>query len=403
MSKITAVKIPNKSFDDEVMQAVRSAVDTMGGPGRFSNPGRKVLVKPNFCSYSTSAMVDRRIPWAVARLFRDFGCDVKIGENPVVDVPSRKMFSSPEIEQLRRASGVPVLNLREEEHVPIEVPGSRSCGWYAFARIALDSDLIVSVPAMRRHALLGVTLSLKNMYGLVAPSTRHRVHRSSLNWGLAEINQVLRPRLTVMDGISIVHDGSLYPLGYIFASDDSVAIDSLAATCMGWEPMKIDHIRCAYELGLGEIDLSKVELSGLTLEDAKKLGEKNREKVAEWPDPNEIASQLENIELIKGEPCGSCLMSLGTAMKEIGIDKLARARGLAIVIGPKAIPREGKKNVIVGRCSSAHDGEGIFVDFCPAYASDIKGAIEQALGERESFETLWEAILRTRESDLPGA
>lgn len=403
MSKVVAVPVPPKAFDDEILSSVRASVESLGGPQQFAAPGKKVLVKANFCSLIVPPAVDRRYPWAVAKLFSEVGCDVTIAENPVVDTPSQKLFSSPHIQELRRKSGVDVVNLRAEETVEVDIPNSRSCGRMSFSRRVLEADAVVGVPAMRRHPMTGVTLSIKNMYGTVAPSTRLRVHRSNLNWGLVEINKVVKQKLIVMDGTNIVCDGSLIPLGYTFASTDPVAIDSVAATCMGFEPRRIDHIRYANEAGLGEMDLDRVELVGISKDELLKIGDENRSKVITWPDPIEIAGEIEGVEVVMGDPCDSCVRTLSTALQELRREQVKREPEVAILIGPNARPVEGKVNVIAGSCLRHLSGAGKFVEFCPAYATDIKSAVMCAKGMSEGFEYMWDRILRTRERDMPGA
>lgn len=403
MSKVVAVSVPPKAFDDEILSSVRSAVELLGGPHKFADPGNTVLVKPNFCSLTVPPAVDRRYPWAVARLFSEIGCSVTIGENPVVDTPSEKLFSSPHIEELRTKSGVEVVNLRAEEMIDVDIPDSKSCGRMSFSKRVLEADVVVGVPAIRRHLMTGATLAIKNMYGTVAPSTRLRVHRSSLNWGLVEINKVVKQKLIVMDGTNIVCDGSLIPLGYTFASTDPASIDSVAATCMGFDPRRVDHVRYAHEAGLGELDLDKIELVGITKEEILKLGDQNRSKVVNWRDPKEVASEIEGLEVVMGDPCDSCIRTLSTALQELKKEDIKCEPEVAILIGPNARPVKDKVNVIAGKCLEGLSDEGMSIGFCPVYAADIVSAVKYAKGMSREFGYLWDEILRTREKDLPGA
>jgi len=403
MSKVVAVRIPPKPFDEEVLEAVRSAIDLLGGPKSFSRPGDSVLVKPNFCSSNFAAAVDLRFPWAVAAVFREAGCEVAIAENPVVNVSSRELFSSPHVGELRSKSGVEVVNLRAEDMVEVQVPNSKSCGTMSFSKRVLEADHVVGVPGMRRHPMTGVTLSIKNLYGTVAPSTRHRVHRASLSWGLVEIGKIVRQHLVVMDGSNIVCNGSLIPLGYVFASADPVAIDSVAATCMGFDPSKIEHIRYASEEGLGIMDLDMIELIGITKDEVRELGQKNKDKVLTWPDPMELAKEIEGVEVVIGNPCDTCVRTLSTALQDLRHEKIEGGPEVAILIGPEAMPIRGKHNILAGGCLRKLSDSGFFVDFCPAYANDIKSAVKYAKGLSKSFEYMWDEILRTREKDLPGA
>ena len=147
----------------------------------------------------------------------------------------------------------------------------------------------------------------------------------------------------------------------------------------------------------------KIELLGVSIDDIRKAGKELRGKLSRfWKDPSDIASKAKNVELIMGDPCTGCLNTLSMALEEIGPEKLSGAPNMTLVIGPNAKPVEGKRNLIIGGCLGKFKDRGIFVDFCPAYGVDIKGALEQALGLRDSFEYVWDKILREREKDLPG-
>jgi len=49
---------------------------------------------------------------------------------------------------------------------------------------------------------------------------------------------------------------------YILASGDSVAIDSIAAKMMGFDPMEIPYIRMCDEMGLGVGNPKNIEIAG---------------------------------------------------------------------------------------------------------------------------------------------
>lgn len=403
MAKVAVVNVPPKPFEEEVLEAVKEGIHLVGGLQKFVKPGSKVLVKPNICSLSLAITADRKVTWSTAKVLKEYGCDVTIGENPVVDCPSMKLFSKPEVLRTAEKAGVKILNLRADEHVKVKVPNPKFFEEFTVSKTALTSDLIVGVPTMRRHWMSGATLSIKNMYGTVSTTQRHIIHRKGLYWGLAEINKVLRPGLIVMDGINASGDGVLYPIGLLMVGDDPVAVDTIASMRMGWKPGELETIRYAHELGVGEMNPEKIELLGASLDDIREEGKKLRGKLSHyWKNPSDIASEAGNVEIVKGDPCTGCLTSLSAALGQIGPEKLSKGPNMAILVGPNARPSDGKLNIIVGGCLRKFKDKGIFVDFCPSYGSDIKGALEQALGLSASFEYVWERILQTREKGLPG-
>jgi hypothetical protein len=76
----------------------------------------------------------------------------------------------------------------------------------------------------------------------------------------------------VMDG-TVAGDGAgprtMHPSvrNVILAGADSVAIDSVAAKLMGFDPMEIPYLRMANEMGLGECNPKDIEIAGEDISD----------------------------------------------------------------------------------------------------------------------------------------
>jgi uncharacterized protein (DUF362 family) len=76
---------------------------------------------------------------------------------------------------------------------------------------------------------------------------------------IVDINTVLKPTLTVIDGFVGMEgagpvDGTPVRMDIIIAGTDTVATDATACRVMGIDPHEIKHIRKANEKGLGNID-----------------------------------------------------------------------------------------------------------------------------------------------------
>jgi len=216
-AKVSVVEIPIKCWDKEVFEGVWKSIDMLGGPEKFAKPGEKVLVKPNLVYGSREWSVDRRVIYAVAKVFVDLGCNVVIGENPLVDTNSEEEFRKYGIEDVAKRAGAKFVNFRRDEQVTIKVENARGCETLRIAKTVLDADCVISVPIMRAHALCMVSLSIKNLWGTIPPTQRYLGHRKSLNWTLAELNKIVGTKLAVIDGTTVIgasHVG-LKPLGLI--------------------------------------------------------------------------------------------------------------------------------------------------------------------------------------------
>ncbi|MBU1179717.1 DUF362 domain-containing protein [Patescibacteria group bacterium] len=129
---------------------------------------------------------------------------------------------------------------------------------------------IIHLPTVKCHIYTTTTGAMKNAFGGLLNTKRHYCH-SAIHQTLVDL---LRIQKEIHPGIFTIMDGTTCGNGpgprtmkpevknYILASSDSVAIDSVAAKMMGFEPMKLDYIRLAHEEGLGTGDISQIEVVG---------------------------------------------------------------------------------------------------------------------------------------------
>jgi uncharacterized protein (DUF362 family) len=134
---------------------------------------------------------------------------------------------------------------------------------------------IVHLPTVKCHIYTTTTGAMKNAFGGLLRAHRHYAH-SVIHETLVDllaIQQEIHPGIfTVMDG-TLCGNGpgprTMIPVekGLMLASADSVAIDAVAATIMGFDPMKIEYIRLAHEDGLGMGRIEEIEVVGEDIRD----------------------------------------------------------------------------------------------------------------------------------------
>ena len=129
---------------------------------------------------------------------------------------------------------------------------------------------IIHLPTVKTHGHSTTTGAIKNSFGGLLKEVRHYAHKymHEVLVDLMIMQKELHPSIfAVMDG-TVCGDGAgprtMKPMikNYILASNDSVAIDAVAAKMMGFEPMKIPYIRMCHERGLGVGDIPEIEVIG---------------------------------------------------------------------------------------------------------------------------------------------
>jgi uncharacterized protein (DUF362 family) len=143
----------------------------------------------------------------------------------------------------------------------------------------LGADLIVSMPKLKTHHWAGVTLSLKNMFGIV-PGMIYGWPKNVLHWAgihesVVDINSSLPvPQFAIVDGIVGMEgngpiQGDPKPCGALVFGDDLVAVDATAARLMSIEPRKIKYLEHAARF-LGNVEYERIAQIGESLESLRK-------------------------------------------------------------------------------------------------------------------------------------
>jgi len=129
---------------------------------------------------------------------------------------------------------------------------------------------VIHLPTVKTHGHSVTTGAIKNAFGGLLKEVRHYAHKyiHEILVDLMIMQKELHPGIfCVVDG-TVCGDGAgprtMKPrIGNILlASGDSVAVDSIAAKIMGFDPMSIPYIRMCHERELGTGDPQEIEIIG---------------------------------------------------------------------------------------------------------------------------------------------
>lgn len=125
-----------------------------------------------------------------------------------------------------------------------------------------EADLIVSMPKMKTHHWIGMTASMKNLYG-VLPGIKYGwpknvLHHHGISETVADINAILPKTITIVDAIDCMEGdgpimGSCKSLGLVLVGANPLATDATMARIMGFEPERIGYLSLSRRSGLGPL------------------------------------------------------------------------------------------------------------------------------------------------------
>src|SRR5213594_2136582 len=218
--------------------------------------GKSVLLKPNIVEYIPGKPVntDAQLIGAAAEAFlRLDAASVTVGEGPGHHRDTDLLLYETGLADQLGPRKVAFVDLNRDELIKTKLQANYSgLGHLWLPRSVLAAGFIVSMPKVKTHHWTGVTLSMKNMFGIV-PGSRYGWPKNVLHWAgihesILDICATLRPHFVIADGIvGMEGDGPLNgtpkQLKTILFADDSVSADATLIHLLGFDPVQIVHIR----------------------------------------------------------------------------------------------------------------------------------------------------------------
>ncbi|MGQ9721705.1 MAG: DUF362 domain-containing protein [Candidatus Jordarchaeum sp.] len=363
---------------DTASEAVRKAVKLIGGMEKIVNKGEKVFIKPNLVAPLTKesgAITDPEVTRSVIQLVREAGASsIMVGDAPFFFYKSRRAFEVTGTQKVVEEEGVEAVYIDEDEYLEIESPKAKLLNTIRLPKSLLNSDKFITVPKLKTHSMCRVSLAIKNQIGLLSPEQKQIYHRTDIHQKVVDVTLAAKPDLAIIDGLNALEGqgptyGDPVDTGIIISGMDVVSVDSVGSIIMGFEPQEIPHIRLAALQGLGEMDLSKIEVKGESIDKVQKQFKRPL---------TDVMGVFPNVEAYVGCACNEgCL-----AWTRVELDRL-RKHGLVekvgkvnLVIGHDVkVPERLEGRVyIIGDCAEDHKEKGIFVKGCPAF--QILGKIQ---------------------------
>jgi uncharacterized protein (DUF362 family) len=223
---------------------------------RMNIQGKTVVLKPNLVDYTPGNAINTHptLVLAAAESFRRMGAKcVIVAEGPGHQRDTQLVLSQSGYADLLRNFAIPFVDLNRDELIHTRLRASymgMKSLW--LPRTVLEADFLVSMPKIKAHHWVGVTLSMKNMLGAV-PGARYGWPKNILHWkgiqeSIVDVCATIPVHFVIADGIMAMEgngplNGTARPLGKIVLADDPVAADATCARLMGFEPDRIVHIR----------------------------------------------------------------------------------------------------------------------------------------------------------------
>jgi len=346
--------------------------------------GKRVLIKPNAARLASPGEGVTTHPWVVAATIdhlKEKGVeDIVIGESCIFGVDAREAFRVTGLKEISEKREVKLIDLDQGGPVEIAIPKGKLLKKIKVPAILRSFNFIVSIPVMKTHMHTQVTLSIKNMKGLLWRREKVRLHQlrydkritrghKELDIAISEMASVLFPDLSIIDGTVGMEGmgpayGRMKKMGMILVGNNPLSTDAVATRLMGFDPEEVPHLRLSAKKGLGEIQLKKISIQP--------------EDYLKWeshfdPPPSKLSIHFPGIIIHDEGSCSACLSTLLVFLQSYHpqlLDRYLKKENIHIGLG-KYLNTCPKGTILIGNCTSKLKSKGIFIHGCPPVASQI--------------------------------
>lgn len=261
----------------EIKPALDKLLELIG----FVGPDSKgiTLVNPNLLSArgpERAITTHPHLVRAVADKFVNGSSKVYVGDSPGgADRGVKRVWKNTGLLDAMQGSGADLYSFEGNPVVQVQHNGRE----FRINELARKADFVVGVSKLKTHVLTLMTGALKNCFGFV-PGFRKAIYHKEypkpyqFSEMLTDLYAASKPDLFIMDAILAMEgdgpsSGRPRKLNLLLASTDAVALDTVAATIIGFNPRKIDYLKIASDWNIGNTDLNRIEIVGEPLAKCK--------------------------------------------------------------------------------------------------------------------------------------
>ncbi len=367
MARVSIVQAKNDFYS-----AFAKAVSDVSG--QLISRGDSVLIKPNLVMPAppdSGEITNPEVIEAVAHYCMDSGAArVIIGDGPSYYIPKsqlRECFTRTGVSQIAKRLGVEWVLFDEHDYRVFQNVSPYTPDKFSITEFAFSCDKFINLPVLKTHYLTTVTLAMKNLKGCLKREDKPLFHNCDLNRAIVELCKIIRPSVNVIDCtakaiVCQLDDGYEFREkksgGLLIISSDIVAVDAVGCAVMGIEPGKVPLVTLGAAVGLGQSELTRMDIVG---EELKRL--KVRVKI-----PREQLRRTFPQLQITGEnnACSGCLIPVISSLVLLQERGARLDEPLAIGIGKSPNLPDDRSCLVIGDCAQIEGlGECNWVPGCP--------------------------------------
>ena len=251
---------------------VRKSINLLENSNHLFSSGKRVLLKPNLlrgfapekCVTTHPNLIE-----TVCRVLKDLGVhQIDLSDSPAIGSLS-SVARKAGYGNLSKRYGVRIVPLSN----PVPLITEENIAHLKIAGNISEYDSIINLPKFKSHCQMTLTLSIKNLFGLIIGKRKPILHclvkNNKVTFGkmLIDIANYVAPSLTIIDGINAMQgngpiNGIPYRLRLLAAGQDMTALDRVMAEIVNVPFENVHTLVAARIKNYGQWDLQRIDLIG---------------------------------------------------------------------------------------------------------------------------------------------
>lgn len=291
----TKISIVNVDDYRNVPEAIVAAIKMLESSFKFKFlECKKILLKPNLLRATKEACTQPEFVQGVLDYLKENEVQMEhvyIGDSPgQIKMSAKNIAKKIGLYEIGERYGITFVDFENEIPVHSAIEEPLKIKEYYVSKAINECDLLINLPKLKTHGEATITGAVKNYWGIIPGGLKAKYHLLGKNpdqFGEALADNYSwvvhnKPnRIIVYDCIRIMQ-GAMGPImgpmkkwNLILVGTDELALDIVALEIGKFNGLKhVPHLKNAYERDLGEANLDKIEIVGLSLEEAKNQARK---------------------------------------------------------------------------------------------------------------------------------
>ena len=271
-TKSKVIVLPCEAYDEErIYTLMKNGLSQLGGLDNLINKEEKILLKPNLlkkAEVEKAVITHPVVVGAFARILREEGYKNIVLADSCGHGTTKQVIQGTGMDTYLEKYQIPAIDYTKG--VRVENPDGVQAKEFILPKELLEAECVISLSKMKTHALERITGAVKNSYGFVYGKNKaigHTKYPSADSFArmLIDLNQYVKPRLYIMDGITAMEgngpgSGDPVAMNLILMSTDPVALDSVFARLVYLKPEMVLTNYHGEKMGLGNYREENIEV-----------------------------------------------------------------------------------------------------------------------------------------------